>query len=348
MPQARSPMAESVLRALTGLFVLLDVWQRLLPLETNFRPWSACSILLAILLAVGYLNRVAALGLFCIWWLRPVPFDEWQLDAGVSLLFLAHFCVPRAPFGSASAWGRVDPGEGWTLPGWITNLRSAALFSALPFIALPSVFPLDADKSWEVTRDVAHVSGLSFGILQLVLGCALLPLFFTRRALAWWWLLFVIGACYAGTEPEKSGSLSALVWLLLLTAPLESIPALVGKQPDRVLYDGACALCHATVRWLIAEDADGSRFRFAPQAGTARRLIVETADGQRHEGSTAVLHCWRRLGGLWRLLAEILRWVPRWLRDPAYAAIARVRYVLFGRKSQACPLLPQHLRSRFL
>jgi predicted DCC family thiol-disulfide oxidoreductase YuxK len=115
-----------------------------------------------------------------------------------------------------------------------------------------------------------------------------------------------------------------------------------------VLYDGACALCQGTVRWLIAEDADGSRFRFAPQAGTARRLTVETADGRRYEGSTAVLHCWRRLGGLWRLLAEILRWVPRSLRDLAYDAFARVRHVLFGGKFQACPRLPRHLRSRFL
>ncbi len=343
----RSPGVESALRALLGLYALLDTLERTLPLETNFRPFSAFSILFAVLLGLGFLDRLAGLCLFLIWWLRPVPPDAWQLDAGISVLFLAACCVPRTPFGSWSARGRLDPGEGWTLPGWITNLRMGALFAALPMIALPAVFPLDANRTWEVQSDVGRLWGVPVGLAELSLACMLLPLCFTQRALAWWWLLFLAGLLYTAGEPEKSGSIGTLAWLLVFTAPLERVPELAPGTLDRVWYDGQCGLCHGAVRWLIAEDADGSRFRFAPLAEEARSMRIECADGRWLEGSAAPLHCMRRLGGGWRLIGEILRWVPPPVRDGAYFLVARVRYAFFGRRQQSCPTLARHLQQRF-
>ena len=34
--------------------------------------------------------------------------------------------------------------------------------------------------------------------------------------------------------------------------------------PERLFYDGTCALCHGAVRFVLARDRDGSAFRFAP------------------------------------------------------------------------------------
>ena len=39
--------------------------------------------------------------------------------------------------------------------------------------------------------------------------------------------------------------------------------------------------------------------------------------------------------------------VPRPLRDVAYDFVARVRYRIFGKTKEACPLMPPELRSRF-
>ena len=45
---------------------------------------------------------------------------------------------------------------------------------------------------------------------------------------------------------------------------------MTGTQ-DIVFYDGGCALCHHSVRFLVARDRDGSRFRFAPIGGACFR-----------------------------------------------------------------------------
>jgi predicted DCC family thiol-disulfide oxidoreductase YuxK len=54
-----------------------------------------------------------------------------------------------------------------------------------------------------------------------------------------------------------------------------------------------------------------------------------------------------RLGGGWRVLARLGGLVPRPIRDAVYDLVARVRYRVFGRKDDACPIIPEALRSRF-
>ena len=128
-----------------------------------------------------------------------------------------------------------------------------------------------------------------------------------------------------------------------------------------VFYDGACGLCHRTVRFAIARDRDGSRFRFAALGGEAfRRLVPEparaglpdsivvlTSDGSLLSRSGAVVHLLERIGGPWRLLGGVLWLVPRVLRDTGYDAVARVRHRLFRRPADACPVTPPTLRARF-
>jgi predicted DCC family thiol-disulfide oxidoreductase YuxK len=128
-----------------------------------------------------------------------------------------------------------------------------------------------------------------------------------------------------------------------------------------VFYDGACGLCHRTVRFAIARDRDGSRFRFAALGGeTFRRLVPETArvglpdsivvltpDGRLLTRSAAVVHILERIGGTWRLPAELLSLIPRGIRDLGYNGIARIRYRLFSKPADACPVTPPALRTRF-
>src|SRR6266545_4057289 len=51
-----------------------------------------------------------------------------------------------------------------------------------------------------------------------------------------------------------------------------------------------------------------------------------------------VLDMLRRLGGGWRVLAALFGLVPRPLRDAAYDFVARVRFRLFARPADACPV----------
>jgi predicted DCC family thiol-disulfide oxidoreductase YuxK len=128
-----------------------------------------------------------------------------------------------------------------------------------------------------------------------------------------------------------------------------------------VFYDGGCGLCHRAVRFAIAHDADGSRFRFASldsegfrrrvpaasRAGLPDSIVALTPDGTLLVRSAAVMHVLERVGGGWRVVAQLLRLVPRGVRDAGYDAVARVRYRLFRRPIEACPVTPPELRARF-
>jgi predicted DCC family thiol-disulfide oxidoreductase YuxK len=128
---------------------------------------------------------------------------------------------------------------------------------------------------------------------------------------------------------------------------------------DLVFYDGTCGLCHRGVRFLLAEDRTGTAFTFAPLGGDLFRqtigdqwslpdsMVVRTAGGETLLRSSAGLHLLKRLGGWWRVLATVCGAAPRPLRDAVYDRVARVRYRMFGRAPEACPILPPDLRSRF-
>ncbi len=128
-----------------------------------------------------------------------------------------------------------------------------------------------------------------------------------------------------------------------------------------VFYDGGCGLCHRAVRFALAHDADGSRFRFASldsegfrrrvppaaRAGLPDSIVALTPDGTLLVRSAAVLHVLERVGGLWKVAGRLLALVPRGIRDAGYDGVARVRHLIFTRPTDACPVTPPELRARF-
>ncbi|MEQ8819968.1 MAG: DCC1-like thiol-disulfide oxidoreductase family protein [Sumerlaeia bacterium] len=130
--------------------------------------------------------------------------------------------------------------------------------------------------------------------------------------------------------------------------------------PHTLFYDGHCALCHGAVTFTVKRDRD-ARFRFAPLGGETFReqfpdaeaqdvpdsIIVRTADGRTYARSSATVFVLKELGGGWTILAWMLWAVPRPVRDLGYRAVAAVRYRLFGKKDDVCPLMPKELRGRF-
>lgn len=128
-----------------------------------------------------------------------------------------------------------------------------------------------------------------------------------------------------------------------------------------LFYDGHCALCHRSVKFVLKHDRSGKLFRFAPlqgatfetcvpaekRAGIPDSVIVLTNEGELLTRSNAFLHVLRRLGGGWRIMAGALGVIPRPLRDAAYDFIARVRYRVFGKREDSCPVIAPDLRARF-
>ena len=152
-----------------------------------------------------------------------------------------------------------------------------------------------------------------------------------------------------------------MVMLHLFTFDPAWIRRRAPRTTETLFYDGTCGLCRLAVRFLLAEDPDGSTLRFAPLRGEtfgARvppdvradlpdSLVLLTDDGRVLTRSTAFRHVMGRMGGLWRIVAEGLRIVPERVQDAIYDGVGRIRHRLFARPSEACPLVPPHLRERF-
>ncbi len=134
---------------------------------------------------------------------------------------------------------------------------------------------------------------------------------------------------------------------------------------ELIFYDGACGLCHGAVSFLLKRDTRHGReptLLFAPLQGETflervpleRRnglpdsLIMLTQQGDLLTRSRAVLEALRHLPQPWRGLAAVGRVIPVFLLDLGYRLVARLRARLFAKPDSLCPLLPPHLRRRFL
>ena len=135
--------------------------------------------------------------------------------------------------------------------------------------------------------------------------------------------------------------------------------AQTATKNDIIFYDGTCGLCHGFVKWVLARDAQ-AHFQFAPLQGETIKeripeeeryrlpdsVMVWLADERLLTKSEAALYVAETLGQQgW---ARLLRILPRPIADFGYDVIAKMRYALFGRKEEMCPLVPPELRGRFL
>src|SRR5262245_10278786 len=315
------------------------------------RGFMALGALATALLALGIFDRIAAVLILCVW---ACPFGWNPLIANPSFpfvggLLLAHTLMPPAPYGSWKARGRIDPGGGWTMPGPI--FLAAWVVMALGY-AYGGITKL-IGPSW------ADGSALSRAVVVLELLFA--PLALSAMLRPWIWLGMVgmrLGLLVIGGFADPTVGLLLVHFFTLDPA---WIPRRDRGGTETLFYDGTCALCHGAVRFALAEDRTPDAVRFAPLQGELFRekvpeavriklpdsLVVVTADGAVLSKSAAVFHLLERLGGLWRLLAGIGRVFPAPVRDAVYDGVAQVRYRVFGRRDDLCPIVPAAIRSRF-
>ena len=115
-----------------------------------------------------------------------------------------------------------------------------------------------------------------------------------------------------------------------------------------LLFDGECGLCNRVVRFLIRHDP-GERLHFArlqeppaqdflrshglPTGDFGSLVYVRDWNDRERSGfllrTSGALACFAELGGGWRILSW-LKWIPPFLRDPAYWLVSRTRYAIFG------------------
>jgi predicted DCC family thiol-disulfide oxidoreductase YuxK len=137
-----------------------------------------------------------------------------------------------------------------------------------------------------------------------------------------------------------------------------------------MLYDGVCGLCNRMVQFVLKRDWDGIFHFAALQSQVAESILKlhgknaadlntvyvvlnfdpadpEKSSGEILERSNAVLYMMRRLGGFWAVSGNLLRMIPRNVRDWGYSIVARIRYRVFG-KYDTCTVPNAETRARFL
>lgn len=178
------------------------------------------------------------------------------------------------------------------------------------------------------------------------------------------WIVLAADVVLLALQRESLGGsafIAGLILLVLFAFDPGWIQGRGGTIPETLFYDGTCGLCHRSVRFVLAEDPAGRRFRFATLQGRRYRsaidesmrrdlpdsLVLLEEGGRVLTRSQAVRHALLRLGGYWTVLGWIGGLVPGPLGDAAYDFVARVRHRLFARAPDACPVTPPHLRARF-
>lgn len=144
-------------------------------------------------------------------------------------------------------------------------------------------------------------------------------------------------------------------WRLPLTWFKASHP-----QNEAILfYDGTCAFCHAIVRFVVVRDKN-NLLTFAPLQGETIKeknidimdmnsIILYIQNEETLYKSDASIALFERLGGVWFIMAKIIKFIPKILRDALYDLIAKIRYKIAGkRESKTCPLLPKNYQSKIL
>jgi predicted DCC family thiol-disulfide oxidoreductase YuxK len=335
---------------------------------------------LSMLFAIGWHDRPAAVALWYVWACLHgrMPLINNPGLPYVGWLLLAHACLPPAPYGSLAARGRVDPGGGWRMPeciflvAWIL-MALGYTYSGLMKLNSPSW--LDGSAFARVLENPLSRPGFAREFLlalpdvvlriatwsALVAELTFAPLALLKRMRPWIWCILLAMHLGLIVLIDFADLSFGMVILHLFTFD----PAWVRGNPligtDTLFYDGTCGLCHRAVRFILAEDRGGTAFRFAPLGGETFQnaipseartalpdsLVVATPDGKLLVRARAVRRICSRLGGLWRVIGVISRVVPIRLLDWLYDVVARVRYRLFARPKDACPILPETLRARF-
>lgn len=347
----------------------------------------ACASLLSLAFMAGFKDRIAAL---LLWYAWACLFGRNPLIANPSLPFvgwmlLAHALLPRAPYGSLDARGRTDPGNGWRMPqelftaAWIV-MALAYSYSGYTKLVSPSwadgtAFSFVLQNPLARTgpiRDLlllappVMIKCMTWGALGMELAFAPLALFARLRPFVWATLLVMhVGLLSIVSFADLS---LGMIMLHLFTFDPAWIkdrwPSGTGAV-DTVFYDGGCGLCHGVIRFLLSEDQDGTRFRYAPLNGETHHrdftmmtsyaphrapdsIAVVSSEGCIFTRWNAVRYLLNRLGGIWRILATVVDVLPHAMLDRAYDLVARIRHRLFPKPSDVCPIVPVELRQRFL
>lgn len=351
-----------LLRAITSAYLILAFF--LIINSPHPHPISSIvagfGILLSAVRITGLRDRIVALLLLVATLYLRQFFLSFAGMPLISILLIYQAALPQNGVGIFGLSITSVPTYSWRLDSRLFfGMRSvAALIFILLAVGLWVNNGLSSGAILTAHRTGVHEFDYTVNIL-LTVACAvstLLCFIQPQRAGLWWLEVFGI----MSLAVLSFGTFHAIPVLLLALHIPDPLWFTAEEQlePEMIFYDGGCGLCHHWVTFVLSEELDRDLFHFAP-IGSARfqqavgsepvadSIVVQTSSGLLLQLSAAVLHILNRLGGAWRILAFILRPIPKGLLDRLYDLVAKYRKHLFPTPETICPIVPEELRSRF-
>lgn len=340
----------------------------------------AALALLAVVLATGRARRESAV---LLWYGSACLFNRNNLMSNPSLPYIGSLLLLTAtvPLGEPMVAFKRKAAD-WFFPVW--TFRTAWILMAVGY-TYSGLDKWITSPSWQDGTALLHVvnlplaqpgpmrelvaslpdfalAGMTYGALALEVG--FLPLALFRKSRPWVWSATT--AMHLGIMLLVSFADLSLGMLMvhLFTFDPEWLPARRSEGRRVVLFDGVCALCDRSMRFLVDED-EAALLHFAPLQGSTAGEVLErhpeadrslstviyvrgagTSQERIHQRSDAAFAILDDLGGFWRVVSW-LRVIPRPLRDAVYQLVATHRYRWFG-KLEACALPGPGQSERFL
>lgn len=318
----------SLFRGVLGLFLLFYYFKDLSFLPTLEGFFAVGGIIAAAFLLLGKSDHSAALVLIALLLGRLIVVELDPRTVALLSLVIFHACMPRKPYGSWDAAGRLDPKGEWRMP---------KRYYSAKWVIMVLLY------TWWAFWPSNPISGpLHF---LLVVTFALLALLQPIRPLVWlaMWLWQIV----LFLKGSPNGVL--LLAHFALFDPGWIKPKKRGH--DAILfYDAPCGLCSLFVRFLLAERPHCQELKLAPLEGTTAKRLLRGNEGDtvvfyhhakelvRFEAIGEVL---QELGGLWRLSGYVIKKFPR----PLYDLVARHRHKV---RKNSCTPIPEEFSEIFL
>jgi predicted DCC family thiol-disulfide oxidoreductase YuxK len=141
---------------------------------------------------------------------------------------------------------------------------------------------------------------------------------------------------------------------------VEQLQELALQHPI-LFFDGHCALCNNSVKFLLKWDKTNQIY-FAPLQGPEAQTLLEALVRNVADSDSLIVlnkgKAFYRTDGLitlgpylpnpYRFLMKALEVVPSFLRNGVYRFISKIRYAVWGKTKEFCPIISPSLRHRFL
>ncbi len=120
-----------------------------------------------------------------------------------------------------------------------------------------------------------------------------------------------------------------------------------------IYYDGKCALCHNVVKIILKLD-NKQKFKFSPlsllehnQKNLPDSIILNFNNNLYYEGK-AIIKILENLNFFGQVLSLFCKFIPLKVLNFFYRIIAKNRSVWIRKEENECPLIPEHLKNRFI